>query len=263
MLKLKQNELKLVPFELYKSLDEAELVKQAEEHQLNLLQQWLLPQILAYFGTWQVVPHKSTGFLDPKATARQNITTDWELGLWRVCTQLKRGLLVKTQSSELGRHYSQLVPLILAGLKQHRGIKYKQWSSAGLASLVHQELVEVMTYEGECLNLGSEELLEIREMGLTIRSGARAGQLHKPQSLWKLSGLQATSFYGTPPLLATVLCQTWVAHPSLRTHLMVLDPRDWDRMPKPLVSDGVFDLGSTEKTNVKMPQPGVKLPWDL
>jgi len=123
-------------------------------------------------------------------------------------------------------------------------------------------LLEVMQYSGDCLNLGSEELIQIRNFGLTNRSGAKAGEQNKPTSQWKLNGLAATQFAGTPVLLSTIMCQIWVAHPSLRTELMILDPEKWDSMPKPLVTGEVFALGSKEKTNVKMPQGDVKLPWE-
>jgi hypothetical protein len=262
MLKLKSNELKLVPFEAYHDLNQEDLLKQAEEHQLNLYGLWMLPQISAYFGTWQAVPLE-TGLLDPKATARYNIKNSWDIGLWRVVTQLKRGALVKTQSSEWGRNYSQLVPLILAGQKRHQGIAYQRWELEGLDSLVHKELLEVMQYSGDCLSLGSDRLIEIRNFGLTARTGVKSGQQNKPTSQWKLHGLQATPFAGAPTLLSTIMCQIWVAHPSLRTELMILDPENWDQMPKPLVVGEVFGgLGSKEKTNVKMPQGELKLPWE-
>jgi len=262
MLKLKSNELKLVPFEAYADLKGDDLLEQAEEHQLNLYGQWLLPQISAYYGTWQAVPLDNY-ILDPRATARQNITSKWDMGLWRVCTKLKRGALVKVQSSEVGRNYSQLVPLILAGMKRHQGIPYKRWDLGGLSGLVHQELYEVMEYEGDCLDLAADELLEIRQAGLTIRSGAKAGQQNKPTSQWKLHGLATTQFHNTPTLLATIMCQIWVAHPSLRTELMVLDPKNWDQMPQPLIAGEVFTaLGSKKQEIVTMPQTDDRMPWE-
>jgi hypothetical protein len=270
MLKLKSNELKLVPFEAYAELNQEELIKQADEHELNLLGSWLLPQIVAHYGTWQAVPlgnHNTA--LDPRATAKQNIVSKWDIGLWRVCTKLKRGCLVKVQSSELGRNYSQLVPLVLSGLKRYQNIPYQRWNLQGLGALVHQELLEVMEYTGDCVGLGSEELLQIRQQGLTIKSGPKAGQQNKPTSQWKLHGLANTPFCGAPTLLSTVMCQIWVAHPSLRTNMMVLDSSCWDSMPKPLVTAETFKatnafdaLGSKEKTNVKMPQVDTKLPWE-
>jgi hypothetical protein len=262
MLKLKLNELKYVPFEAYYDLKGEDLLKQAEEHNLAVYGQWLLPQISAYYGTWQAVPLQ-TGLLDPRATAKQNIHTKWDIGLWRVVTKLKRGALVKTQSSEWGKNYSQLVPIILAGMKRHQGIQYQNWDLVGLDSLVHKELLEVMEYSGNCLDLGSEELTQIRNFGLTARTGAKAGQQNKPTSQWKLHGLAATPFQGAPQLLSTVLCQIWVAHPSLRTELMILDPKNWDVMPKPLVVGEVFgDLGSKKQEIVTMPQDELKLPWE-
>jgi hypothetical protein len=264
MLKLKSNELKLVPFEAYHDLKGDDLLKQAEEHQLNLLGSWLLPQICAYYGTWQAVPlgnHPTQ--LDPRATAKQNIQSKWDLGLWRVCTKLKRGALVKVQSSELGRNYSQLVPLVIAGMKRYQNIQYQRWDLGGLNGLVHQELYEVMEYSGECLSLGSEELLQIRQQGLTIRSGAKAGEQNKPTSQWKLHGLATTAFQGTPTLLSTIMCQIWVAHPSLRTDMMILDPSVWDHMPKPLVTGEAFAaLGSKKQEIVTMPQTDDRMPWE-
>jgi hypothetical protein len=186
--------------------------------------------------------------------------TQWDLGLWRVCCQLKRGAIVPQQSSEQGRHYSQLVPLILAGIKRYQNIPYKRWSPDGLGALVHKELLEVMLYDGECLDLGSEELLEIREQGLTIRSGPKSGEVNKATSQWKLHGLQKTAFLGAPTLLSTVMCQIWVAHPSLRTDLMILDPKNWDQMPKPLVTEEVFIAPSNKIANVSAP---LSMPWEM
>jgi hypothetical protein len=260
MLKLKRNELKQIPFERYATLNAVQLLEQVEQDQLGLLNHWMLPQILHHFGTWQAVP-LDDHLLDPKATAKLNMTDDWDIGLWRVCTQVKRGAIVPNQSSESGRHYSQLVPLILAGQKRYRGVHYSRWSTQGLAGLVHKELLEVMLYDGDCLTLGSEELLQIREQGLTFRSGPKAGQQNKPTSQWKLHGLAKTPFLGAPTLLSTVLCQIWVAHPSLRSDLMILDPKNWDDMPKPLVTEEIFvTQGSKNTTNVKMPLP---LPWEM
>ena len=259
MLKLKKKELREIPFERYAKLNQVELLEQVEADQLQLLHTWMLPQILQHFGTWQAVPLQNQ-MLDPRATAKQNITTDWDLGLWRVCTQLKRGAIVPQQSSEQGRHYSQLVPLILAGMKRYKNIPYRRWNVDGLATLVHKELVEVMVYEGDCLILGSEELLAIREQGLTFRSGPKAGEVNKATSQWKLHGLAKTPFLGAPTLLSTVMCQIWVAHPSLRTDLMILDPKNWDQMPKPLVTEEVFITPSNKITNVNTP---VLMPWEM
>ena len=259
MLKLKKKELREIPFERYAKLNQVQLLEQVEADQLQLLHTWMLPQILQHFGTWQAVPLDNQ-VLDPRATAKQNMQTDWDLGLWRVCTQLKRGAIVPNQSSESGRHYSQLVPLILGGMKRYQNIAYKRWSTTGLGALVHPEILEVMLYVGDCLALGSEELLAIRQQGLTIRSGPRAGLVNKATTQWKLHGLQKTQFLGAPTLLSTVLCQIWVAHPSLRTDLMILDPKNWDQMPKPLVTEEVFIAPSNKTTNVNT---SVLMPWEM
>lgn len=261
MFTLKSQNIKDFPFEDYAGLEGTELEQQAKTHCLTNFNSWMLPQILAYYGAWQL--QWQLNKVDYKLTAKHNIKTKWDIGLWKVCTQLKRGSLVKAQVK--APQYSALVPIILAGLKQFQGIKYQSWALDPNCYLVDKNLLELMLWrDDELYSLGSKRLLEIRQQGLTTKSGARAGQVADPKSQWALTGIRNTELYKNPTLVNTVLTQIWVAHPSLRHELMVLDPYNWDQMPQPLIDDNIFVIQPQPQKTVLGTNLGSKvLPWEL
>ena len=253
MKKLKSQHIDEFDFAQYAEAPDLEAL--AEQDGLTNFNTWMLPQILAHYGSWRLVKN-SQGQVLPQETAKQNITTSWHMGLWRVVTRLKRGSLVKLQGSPIGVNYSSLVPIILAGAKRFQNVPYSRWQLAPDSRLVHQELLEAMFCSYN--DLGSERLLEIREQGLTIKSGAKAGSVQKATSKWTLTGIQDTELHGLPKLAVTMLAQIWVAHPSLRTELMILDPKNWDRMPQPLLTTEIFQ----QQVQQPLADRVVDLPWN-
>lgn len=246
MFKLKSNNIEDFPFEEYAKCNDSQLEDLAKSHHLSGYNSWMLPQIGAYYGGWKVT-RNAAGKIDPQLTAKENIATPWEIGLWRVCTKLKRSSLVRSQINPEFASYSALVPIILMGLKKYKGIKYSEWDLNEETLLVDKNLREALFWEPQELEigvarygLGSERLLELREQGLTIKSGAKAGTKYKPTSSWCLRGMRGTELERAPKLVGTMLAQIWVAHPSLRTDYMILDPVDWDWMPPPLIESDIF-----------------------
>lgn len=271
MLKLKSNSITDFPFELYARCNDSQLEDLAKTHYLTNYNSWMLPQIAAYYGNWRLVYKNSK--IDPVATARVNIVTDYDVGLWRVVTKLKRGSLVKSQVNPEFASYSALVPLILMGVKKFQGVKYSQWNILENCPVIDKNLLEAMLWQpdeshldsdmqpGElCYGLGTERLLELRETGLTIKSGLRMGTQQSPTSAWCLRGMQNTELGKAPKLVGTMLTQIWVAHPSLRTEYMVLEPNDWDLMPEPLVAGNIFNYESVMRCGLGSEQP-IDLPW--
>lgn len=254
MLKLKKQHIDQFPFEEYYKTQDLEGL--AEHHGLANLNSWMLPQILAHYGQWQLVKN-SSGKVDPELSAKQNITSPWHLGLWRVVTKLKRGSLVKLQGSPIGVNYSALVPIILAGAKRYQNVEYASWAIGPDCKLVAEDLLQAMFCDYP--DLGSERLVEIREQGLTVKSGAKAGSVQKPTSRWTLTGIQDTELFGLPKLAITMLAQIWVAHPSLRTNLMILDPKNWDLMPEPLLSSEIFIVPGKQQPELSAV---VDMPWN-
>jgi hypothetical protein len=215
----------------------------------------MLPQILAHYGSWQLVEWGDRK-IDPKLSAKRNITTDWHVGLWRVVTQVKRSTLVDKQNTEAGANYSALVPLILAGVKRHQNVDYTRWDLSSESKLVESQLLEAMFYPAPALS--RDELLELRAQGLVYKTGAKQGQQRQPQSAWCLSHTVGTPLENAPALATTMLAQIWVAHPQLRTNLMVLDPNNWDLMPEPLLATEVL----VEQTRQTQPTKVWDLPWN-
>lgn len=272
MLKLKSNTIQDFPFELYaKCENSSQLEDLAKAHYLTSFNSWMLPQIASHYGNWDLV-HNETGKIDPKLTAKKNITSDWEIGLWKVCTKLKRGSLVKSQINPEFASYSALVPLILMGAKKYRGVMYSQWDIGEKCFLIDENLCEAMLWQpddswcdtgmipGEIrYALDDNRLLELRQIGLTVKSGPAKGQVQNPTSSWCLKGMQGTELHNVPKLVGTMLTQIWVAHPSLRTEYMILEPNQWDWMPPPLVSSSIFKEEQQPKA-IKEYQPE-PLPW--
>lgn len=263
MIKLKTQDIREYPFQEYQKLNKTQLEALAQEHGIGVFSSWMLPQIVAYYATWKLVI--KDGLVDPMQTARENIKTPWEIGLWRTATQLKRGSLVKLQSRPENANYSALVPLILSAQKKYNGIPYQQWSLQEDSPLVDEALLEAMLWRDDAIyNLGSERVLQIREQGLTIKSGPKMGQVQVPTSQWCLKGIKDTEYASVPTLAQTMLAQIWVAHPSLRSEYMVLDPYNWDKMPTPLVTGEIFKPANDKALQKrKAVEYTSELPWEV
>ena len=201
----------------------------AEQLQPHQYQQWLWPQILAHYGRWDLQWHD--GLVDIKQTMHKNIQTDWSVGLWRFVTQLKRSVVLKPQNRVEWAPYSQLVPIILAGVKQYQGIQYHRWPILDSEPLMilDPQLLHCLQYPHQVFTTG--ELLEIREEALQYKTGKNSGKRRDPKATWTVSH---PLFKGWPKLLITMRLQLWVAHPELRHPTMILDPQNWDHQPKPL-----------------------------
>lgn len=238
-MKITSNRIEDFPFQKFAEINQTEIESLAKEMTLVNFNSWMLPQIQAYYGKWQLAWVE--GKVDCQETAKLNIQDNWSLGLWRVVTKLKRGSLVKQQISPDSVNYSALVPIILMGIKRFQGINYSSWRIDENCKLIHDALLEAMLYDvTELKKLSRERILEIREQGLTVKSGANQGKKLSSTSTWTLKGIQNTEFKDVPNYVVTMLSQIWVAHPQLRTNLMVLDPESWDTMPDPLISEDIF-----------------------
>jgi hypothetical protein len=155
--------------------------------------------------------------------------------------------------------------MILAGLKSSQGITYNSWRGLpDLKYLLEPAMLEAVTLDSsviaDCYGLGSERLLEIRNQGLTVKTGKSAGSVKNPETTWSLNGIQDTEISMLPKLSQSILCQIWLAHPKNRRMNMILDFRNWDNMPEPLVSQELFVCEPKAA-----PKPKINyndLPWD-
>jgi len=233
--------------------------------ELSDLQSWLLPQLVAHFGTWTLAKN-SSGQIDCLETIKQNCP-DPKTRAFYTLSRIKRSVLVKNQTKT--PDYATLTPLILMGFKRMQGISYETWRTAeNLSWILEPRLYESLMLETEvvaaCCNLGSERLIEIRDQGLLARTGAKAGQAKPAKSTWSLTGIQDTEIGKLPKLAQTILTQCWLAHPESRTPYMILDLENWDRMPNPLITNDFLKTTPVvinKKQTLK--ETAVLLPWEL
>ena len=237
MLTLKKLQLEELPLRDIAVMTETELEAWATKNSLNRCGVWLLPQLVARFGAWKLV--LVDGVIDVRATLKHNCESSLESqACWRL-TRIPRTLLVTKQIAI--PEYAVLTPLILAGLKRMQGVAYESWRGLdNLEYVLEPRLYEAVTVDIAGLNLGSERLLQIRQQGLMTRSGKSADQLKAAESTWSLTGISDTELGPLPKLTQSILTQIWLAHPTHRTGLMILDPQNWDRMPEPLITNNVF-----------------------
>jgi len=236
-----------------------------ESMNLSHLHTWLLPQLVAYYGSWTLVYDGDR--IDGLKTVKYNCP-DPQSRAFYMLTRVRRSLLCATQTK--APEYATLTPLILMGQKRMKGISYESWRNAsGLEWVLEPRLLEAVILEPEDLlvinSLGSERLIEIQSQGLTTKSGKTAGSMKPARSTWSLTGIQDTEIGHLPKLTQTILTQCWLAHPELRTPYMILDFSSWDNMPSPLVSNNIFKTEivpqPTKKQNLK--ELAEVLPWDL
>jgi len=246
------------------SMTDTELEEFCESNKLSHFHTWLLPQMVAFFGSWTLV-RDGLGLIDILATLKFNVGQDPKLqAIWKL-SRVKRSLLIPIMSK--APEYGTLTPLILMGLKRMAGVEYSQWKALpNLEYVLESRLLEAVNLNHDdldiCRSLGSDRLMELRDQGLMQRTGQKAGQLKKPESTWSLTGMAGTEIAHLPKLTQTMLTQIWLAHPSLRTPYMILDPNNWDNLPAPLINPEIFKAPEPEIPRKQKPEPVVdKLPW--
>jgi len=256
----RKQEINSLDFTGTEHLDAAGWETWCESMQLSHLHQWLLPQLVAWYGTWTLVYDEHSNY-DCLATVKRNCS-DPKSRAFYMLSRVKRSLLVPIMTKS--PDYGTLTPLILMGLKRMQGINYETFrSSTGLQYLLEPRLLDALVLDSADLEvvdgLGSNRLLEIQKQGLTTKSGKTAGSIKPAKSTWSLSGIQDTEIGHLPKLTQTILTQCWLAHPELRTPYMILDLQNWDSMPQPLVTNDIFKAVQTQPKQ----ELADVLPWNL
>ena len=231
-----------------------------ESMQLSHLSSWLLPQLVAWYGSWTLVYDEYSNY-DCLATVKKNCDNPQSRAFYML-SRVKRSLLVAQQTKT--PDYATLTPLILMGLKRMQGIQYETWrNSSGLQYMLEPRLFSAVVLDSLDLEvvggLGSDRLLEIQKQGLTTKTGKTAGSIKPAKSTWSLTGISDTEIGHLPKITQTILTQCWLAHPELRTPYMILDLQDWDKMPHPLTTTDIFKAVEPTKTK----ELAETLPWDL
>jgi hypothetical protein len=240
----------------YPKLDKVRIARQIRQKTLveefiplykldTTLQLYTMPEIIRYIARvysaqWLSEVSTAEGQIDGLKAVRTifDFSQDWDKGLYYFLMLDARSSYIKTQYKGDGRNYCSLVPLILYAFKLLHSIPYSKWDISTLHWAVNDSLYQAMVCEVP--EVTKEELLEIREQGLVFKTGQKAGTTRSAVSTFRLTGINSTKIGGLPELAQTMLTQIWCAHPTNRTKFMVLDPRNWDQLPTPLVSEQLF-----------------------
>lgn len=193
---------------------------------------WFFPQMLAKFAEVPVA-RNATGLIDGNSFT-SNLDTLELRSLFLLAKYSQRGEMLKAQTTLANREYSSLVPLILAAHKKYNNVPYSDWDPSTLHLVVEKNLCEAML--SDIPEVTKEEILAIREYGLTVKSGATAGSIRNPETTYSLYIGKDTPISDLPTLAKIMLCQTWCAHPNNRSKYAILNPVDWDGTPEDLVT---------------------------
>lgn len=240
-------------------------------YSLDKMWTWMMPQVVAYIATLtpKIKPDQTgsiEGQIDGVEYIKQYFFTGdpWLEGLYRFLMIDTKGSYIQQQYKGDARNYCALIPLILYAHKLHNNIPYSVWGRKNIRYVVNDALAQAMTCEVP--QLETQRLLEIRDQGLAIKTGAKAGESRNPLTTYKLYSVQDTEIGHLPELAQTLVSQIWCAHPQNRTKYMILDPQDWDRIPPPLIPVDVFNVESTKVTatpKVVVLANGSVAPWDM
>jgi hypothetical protein len=157
-------------------------------------------------------------------------------GVYHFLMMDNRSSFLEKQYTTPGRDYCALVPLIPMAFKRHHMVPYSHWETSDLKGLVSKKLYEAMTFDEELPT--KTDILNAREVGLTIQTGADSGKSRNPVYTHKLYGAQGLK--ELPELLQVMLAQIWCAHPSNRTKYMILSCENWDSVPPSLLPTDVL-----------------------
>lgn len=193
---------------------------------------------------------------------KHHFKTPYMMGLYRFLMLDTRGAYLTKQYTGDARNYCALVPLIMSAFKRYHKIPYNAWNRDEIKWIVNPDLCEAMLYEFPEHKLGEihpfynkENLLKLREHGLTWKSGTKQGTQRNPLYTHSLSGMQGTEFSNVPDLAQVMLTQIWCAHPDNRTKYMVLHPDSWDMIPPSLINTDIFLPATDSKINLDDSMP--------
>lgn len=223
---------------------------------------WILPQLKAYFGSWTPVKGED-GLYSARETLVKNVTTDFDKGLYYLAMWSRSDLIggPGVKLYQVGE-YNNLVPLILSGFKTYQDIPYSKWSRIGLGAIVDAPLAAAMLVDMPYFK--TTEIMEIRRDCLVVQSGVKKGTVRDPKTASMLYGVPNYTKYDLKPypkLALVMLAQIWCAHPANRTPYMVLDPKDWDHMPAPIIETEI--VPKYKSTSMFKPKKSdVVIPWE-
>lgn len=210
---------------------------------------WFFSQALGKFGQLRLAKNEA-GLYSAKKLFLDHISGNDELyALVQLFKHPQRSMLLEKQTDVKNRNFCSLVPIVMSAFKKFHNVGYEEWDPSELFGITEPNLVKAMLLK-ELPDLTVEEVLEERDLALTVKSGTAAGTRRNITTTYTLYFNAGSPIHELPTLARHMMCQTWCAHPSNRTEFMILNPLKWDDMPQPLVSvDVVRTIPSHRNSN--------------
>lgn len=208
---------------------------------------WVYPQLIAEVAKWTLKRNGSK--ISGKEFVQTNCVNARNKGIYWFLMWDKRALEKQYKFTQ----YCAITPLIMSAFKTMQGIKYSEWEDTQY--VVNPSLLEAVSIE--LPDYTTEELLQFREKGLIAQTGRAAGAMKSALTTYGIYAMEKELEDGraglgsVPQLARMILLQTWCAHPSNRSPYSILDIKDWDNMPEPLIAEDVLE--STSKLKFEMP----------
>lgn len=238
---------------------------------------WVLPQVLAFFNQ-AIRLERVAGKISSSATLRAlhadlldarikfqtgRVLQSRELtNLFHYINYSPRGeLLAGRQGSPDNARYAAAVPLLLSAFKEYRDVGYESWdySDAAIGTFLDLDTQTILPYLKT--DYSHLDLVEIRETGRTVKSGARQGRKTPYLACTGVNGILDPEFKALPRLVKLMLCQMWVYHPTIRHPLAWTNLLDLDVPAPSLVDADVLDVQETRGRKAKPEPEPFKLPW--
>jgi len=224
---------------------------------------WIVPHSLALINKEVIlVRNEDNQLISPKLTLsnlfkQKEDNIDWWVGLFKFLTMSPRKNILGELTQNKHTEYSALVPLILSAFKKYRDVQYSEWDweDPRIKVFVDKDILEALGSKYE--SVLEKDILDMRHHSMLYKTGAKAGDFRTPVNTYSITGKSEGCLL--PRLRKIMECQVWVAHPSLRNNLMILDVNKLDSMPEVLVPEEIILNTKKQKPVVVVEED---LPWD-
>lgn len=176
-------------------------------------------------------------------------------GIMKLFTMSPRGSIFRgAATEEANLRFSALVPLVLSAFKEYNNIPYSAWDwlDPKMKFLFDADFWSLQPYIVNPIlvpTISPED-----RVAMAVETGKPA------KALWSPNVKELTKF---PRLLKVQLLQVWVAYPSLRHELMVLDCENLDSIPESIYGD--LNVMTEESPFIQYVEPqdttDTSIPW--
>ncbi len=270
-------------YDEYKKLKALD-IKEAKAEDLPLLEpfkeEWVLPQLMAFFGTGQCKPILSAeGQVNILATLKKLTAKATEgvlvfddgtpvvssalVGMIKFMKVCPRGAIMPkkvTQGSPKGHRFSACVPLLFSAWKTYQNIPYSSYDyyDPSMEHVLEDDLLNLLQFQGQEAPWSNEELMKLRDQAMYIKS---TGRMRTPATTYLVYSTGDSEFDPLPKLVKLCLLQLWIFQPSLYSSYAVHNLMDLDAPASSIIDTNIFTSEVKQEVKPKISQSFEDIPW--